>query len=320
MLPATSLCTSWLARLRTLLLAAAFLVVSSCDNPHAITAPDNAGELPASPAAPSLAIAYSGGTPFGLFSIPTAELGSNYNAGFINARNWLPSIWHPTVSMTAELSAIRARGGKVILDFAGNHQYYVDENGRFSLTKWKQRINAFKSIPFSSYITDGTIIAHHVIDEPNDASNWGGVPVPPATVEEMARYSKQLWPTMATVSRVESTYLAQWSGTYRYLDAAWAQWVTRKGDPGEFIRRNVADAKRKGLALVTGLNIRKGDFGEPMSPSLIRSAGSTLLSSGYPCAFLSWKYDAEYLSTGVRDALRYLRSQALGRTYKSCHS
>jgi hypothetical protein len=314
-------CTPWMARVRTPLMAASILVVTSCDNRNSITAPDGDGESLAVPTtAPSLAIAYSGGMPFGLFAIPTSELGSDYNGKVVNARVWLPTSTRPTNIMLAELEAIKSRGGKVILDLGGNHRYYLDDKGRFSLTKWKQRIDVFKPIRFSSYITDGTIIAHYVIDEPNDASNWGGIPVPPATVEEMAKYSKQLWPNMPTVARAESSYLAQWAGTYQYLDAAWAQYVTRKGDPGDFINRNVADAKRTGLALITGLNIRKGDFGEPMTPSLIKSAGSTLLSSSYPCAFLSWKYDDEYLSPGVRDALRYLRLKALNRTHKSCGS
>jgi hypothetical protein len=298
------------------------LAVTACDTRDPITGPSTGGESAGSPStAPSLAIAYSGGIPFGLYNIPTSKMGSDFNGKMTNARIWLPTSTIPNLGMAAELAAIKSRGGKVILNMAGSHVHVLDANGRFSLTKWKQRIDAFKPLRFGSYITDGTIIAHHVIDEPNDASNWGGVPIPPATVEEMARYSKQLWPNMPTVARVESSYLAKWTGTYRYLDAAWAQWVARKGDPGEFITRNVADAKRKGLALITGLNVLKGDFREPLSPSLIRSAGTALLRSSYPCAFLSWQYDAEYLATpGVRDALRYLRQKALGRPFKTCRS
>jgi hypothetical protein len=295
------------------LIAAFLLLVTACDNRDPITGPD----VPA-PAgtAPSHAIAYAGGIPFGLYLTPASRLGSDYNGTVFNARYWLK-----VSSVTAELAAIKAKGSKVVINLAGGPRNYLDERGRFSLSEWKQGIDLFRRIPLASYITDGTIIAHFLIDEPNDASNWGGVPVPPATVEEMAKYSKLIWPTMATMARVESTYLAQWSGTYRHLDAAWAQWVARKGDPGAFISRNLEDAKRKGLALITGLNVLKGDFREPLSPSLIRSAGSTLLRSWYPCAFLSWKYDAEYLATpGVRDALRYLRAKALNRPYKSCRS
>jgi hypothetical protein len=269
--------------------------------------------------APSLAIAYSGGIPFGPFYLPTPKLGSDYNGTVVNAQTWLPTRTRPTNIMLAELAAIKSRGGKVVLGLAGNQQRYLDEDGHFSLTKWKARVLEFKPIAFSSYIQDGTIIGHYVIDEPNDASNFGGKPVPPAMLEEMAKYSKQLWPNLPTLVRVESTYLGQWSGSYQYLDAAWAQWVSRKGDPYQYISRNVAEAKRKGLALVVGLNLLDGHYLEPMSPSLLRSAGSALLSSSYPCAFLSWKYDAGYLSSAaVRDALKYLRSKALNRPYKSC--
>jgi hypothetical protein len=300
------------------LIAAFLLVVTACDTRDPVTAPD----VPASPGnAPSHAIAYSGGMPFGLYVIPVPQLGGDYNGTVYNARNWLPQKSRPTNIVLSELAAIKARGSKVVINLSGGHLKYLDEDGRFSLALWKQAVDAFKPIKFTPYITDGTIIAHFLIDEPNDRTNWGGVPVSPATVEEMAKYSKQIWPTMATLTRAEASYLAEWPGTFRYLDAAWAQYVTRKGEPGEFIRRNVADAKRKGLALITGLNVLKGDFREPMSPSLIRSAGTTLMSSWYPCAFISWKYDAEYLATpGVKDALRYLRAKALKRTYKSCRS
>ena len=321
MLPSVSQYIRWMARLRRPLVAALVFAATSCDGRDPGTAPSTDDESPTSPTTPpSFAIAYSGGMPFGLFATPTGALGSDYNVTVINARNWLP-IWLPTRTLPQELAAIKARGGKVILSLAGSHAHYVDENGRFSMTKWKERVDAFRSIRFSSYTTDGTIVGHLLIDEPNDAANWGGVPVPPATVEEMARYSKQIWANMPTLVRVESTYLAQWSGTYRYLDAAWAQYVSRKGDPKEFITRNVADAKRKGLALITGLNVLKGDFAKPMSPTLIKSAGSALMSSWYPCGFINWKYDTEYLATpGVVAALRELRANALKRTYKSCRS
>ena len=318
MLPPISRHIRLMFRLRTPLVAPLVLITTSCAR-DLTTAPGNEGESPATPVAPpSLAIAYSGGMPFGLFATPTDQLGADFNVTVINARNWLP-IWLPKRTLPAELSAMKSRGGKVILSLAGSHAHYLDDYGRFSMTKWKERVDAFKSIAFSSYITDGTVVGHLIIDEPNDAANWGGVPVPPATVEEMARYSKQLWPTMATLVRVESSYLAQWSGTYRYLDAAWAQYVSRKGDPKLFITRNVADAKLKGLNLITGLNVLKGDLAKPMSATLIKSAGSALMTSTYPCVFISWKYETEYLATpGVRDALKYLRSKALSRTYKSC--
>ena len=310
----------WLARLRALLLAALFLILGSCAGSEPITQPEGLdnGSISGGTDSPSLAIGYAGGIPFGMWDLPSNQIGSIYNGALRNAR-----ILIETGTFHTTLAAIKSRGGKVVLQLTGHHKYYLDANGHFSMTKWKERLNMFKGVNFSSYITDGTIIAHMLIDEPSDASNWGGVPVSQATVEAMAKYSKQLWPGMATLARVESTYLAQWSGTYQYLDGAWAQWVARKGDPLVFINRNVTDAKKKGLSLGVGLNTEHGYFGQRMSASLIKSAGSALLSSTYPCTFLSWTWDGEevYLTTtAVKDAMKYLRAKAQNRTFKSCKS
>jgi hypothetical protein len=185
---------------------------------------------------------------------------------------------------------------------------------------WKERVSRFKGIDFSAFVEDGTIIGHYLIDEPNDPYNWNGQPVPGSTVEDMAAYSKQLWPKMATVVRTEPGYLAEWSGTYRYLDAAWAQYLYRKGDPGDYIRRNVADAKKEGLALVVGLNlIDGGTNGGNMSASLVESAGSTLLGDSYPCAFISWQYDEQYLSrSDIKTAMSHLSAKAAQHAMQSC--
>ena len=94
-----------------------------------------------------------------------------------------------------------------------------------------------------------------MIDEPNDPANWRGRPVSPATLEQMAKYSKQLWPRMPTIVRVEPGYLGR---NHRYLDAAWAQYLHRKGPVESFLRRNVSAAQDRRLGLVVGLNVLKG--------------------------------------------------------------
>ena len=70
---------------------------------------------------------------------------------------------------------------------------------------------------------DGTIIGHYLIDEPSRSSRWGGKPISQRTLEEMAGYSKQLWPGMSTLVRVVPSWLTSASVTYRHLDAGWAQ-------------------------------------------------------------------------------------------------
>ncbi|MCI0410356.1 MAG: hypothetical protein L0191_17640, partial [Acidobacteria bacterium] len=216
-----------------------------------------------------------------------------------------------------ELAAIKARGGKVVLAISGSPRYYMSD-GHFSLSKWKERVSRFKGVNFSSYIKDGTVIGHYMIDEPNDPANWGGQPVSPSTLEEMARYSKQLWPDMATVVRVDPSYLAS---NHRYLDAAWAQYLSRRGDVNTYIRSVTSEAQRKGLALVVGLNVLKGGKpnGTQMTASEVESWGSALLSSSYPCAFISWKYTSDYMSSSsIKSAMDALRRKAENRSDKSC--
>ena len=320
MKPRTLEVTRRLARRRAPWLTALLLTLLSCNRPDPLNEPEGVvdGSIPTG-TQPSATIAYAGGIPFGLFAQPTNQFGSIYNGGLRNARDI-----EEKSDLRTVLGAIKSRGGKVILSLAGSQVYYVDSYGYFSFTKWKQRVDMFRSINFASYITDGTIIGHYLVDEPSDPNNWAGKTIPQSTVEAMDKYSKQIWPGMPTIVRTESTWLAQWTGTYVYLDAAWAQWVTRKGPTLDFITRNVADAKKKGLAVVVGLNIlHGGDNRTKMSASLIKSAGSILLSSSYPCAFISWEYDPAYVSTylsspDIIDAMKYLRSKAQNRSFKAC--
>jgi hypothetical protein len=287
-------------------------VFSACNATDQLTStsdtPADTPETTGAPTGVSLATSFRGGIPIGFFAMPTSQFGADFNGAH---RNIYPAI------LVQELSAIRARGGKVVLMFAGNERHYKT-GGSFSLTKWKARVARFRSVNFSQFVNDGTIVGHYLIDEPNDAHNWGRA-LSGSTLEEMARYSKSLWPGMPTIVRTEASYLAKF-GNFRYVDAAWAQYVSRKGSASDFIRRNVSDAQRAGVALITGMNILDGGpNGSRMSASLIKSAGSALLSSTYPCAFISWRYESGYIATStIRDAMRYLRTKAQSRATKTC--
>jgi hypothetical protein len=259
--------------------------------------------------APAFAAGFRGGIPFGTWALPTTMFGDVYNGA---VRNIDPS------QLLSELADIKARGGKVILAMAGQEDHFKDGSGHFSLSLWKGRIDRFRNVNFNSYIDDGTVIGHYMIDEPNDPANWGD-PVPGTMLEQMATYSKSIWPKLATVVRVEPGYLDGWSG-YHNLDAAWAQWVTRKGDPGDYIRGQVAIAQKLGLTLVTGLNIRKGAPNQqPLSASVVLSAGSALLASDYPCAFISWEYEPDYLARAdIKSAMGQLSNKAEAHPVRSC--
>jgi hypothetical protein len=301
-----------IARLRGAGFAALVLAFAGCDStesfdPDSSTPPQQEAAAPAQPA-PLASIAFAGGIPFGHFAQPTSEYGARFNGGH---KNVAPQL------LLGELAAIKARGGKVLLMFAGSERYYK-EGGHFSLTKWKERVNRYKGLNLTSYINDGTIIGHYMLDEPNDPANWNGKTVPPSVLEEMGRYSKQLWPGMATIVRVVPSYLDM---NHRYVDAAWAQYLARKGNVGDFIRENVADAQRRGLALAVGLNVLHGGTptGTKMTATEVASWGAALLSSTYPCAFISWTYNSSYLaSSDIKNAMDELRRKAESRGSKSC--
>jgi hypothetical protein len=52
------------------------------------------------------------------------------------------------------------------------HERHYKSRGYFDLGKWKARVNRFRGVDFYSYVRDGTIIGHYLIDEPYDAHNW----------------------------------------------------------------------------------------------------------------------------------------------------
>jgi hypothetical protein len=304
-------------RLRAPVFAAIILAFSGCSpdalDPEATTPTDVAVQ----PAPVDLSLtastlsAYRSGIAIGTGSQPNSVYGARYNGAL--------RIIGPD-HLLSDLSAIRSRGGRVVLNLAGGQRRFRDKYGHFSFTLWKNSVDRFRRINFSSYIKDGTVIAHYLIDEPNDPTNWNGRTVSQATVEAMAKYSKQIWPGMSTVVRAYPDYMAKYSGTYYYLDAAWAQYVYRKGPINDFLSQNVALAKKKGLALVVGLNLIKGGPNRTkMTASQVRSWGATLLGSSYPCAFVSYMYNSTYLSTSsIKDAMDYLRNKAQNRTTKSC--
>ncbi len=318
-----------IARLRLPLFAAAVLTIVACNTTDSLdpdtsspapTASDPGSEIGVladssvqadSPGGPLLAsISYAGGIPMGLFHLPDGDFGSRYNGAM---RTVSPSY------LMGDLSAIKSRGGKVVLNLAGSQKYYKDSYGHFSFTKWKARVDRFRNLNISPYISDGTIVGHYLIDEPYDKANFAGQAVPGSTLEAMAKYSKQIWPNMTTIVRAEP-YLIKWSGTYHYLDAAWAQYLYRKGSVSTYLSKNVSSAQNMGLQLIVGLNIPGGGVNNgTMTPAQVQSWGTTLLGSSYPCAFLSWKHGYTYLTTtSMKSAMDVLRKKAQSHVNKSC--
>ena len=301
-----------IARLRAPVLAALIAALGACDRSDTLAPSEgtDADPQPMSPT-PAFAASYAGGIPIGITAQPNEQFGSRFNGGL---RNIYPQY------LNRDLGEIKARGGKIALMMAGPEWQYKDADGHFSLTKWKARIDRYNKVDFDSYIKDGTIIGHYMIDEPNDPANWNGRPIDGRTLDEMARYSKSKWPNLPTIVRTYPTYLEKWA-PYRYLEAAWAQYVYRMGDANRFITTHVASAKRQGLGLVVGLNVlRGGPNKSKMTPSQVKTWGSALLSSTYPCAFINWKYESYLTTSSMKDAMNVLRNKAESRSLRSCRA
>jgi hypothetical protein len=295
---------------------------SSLENPLAPRSSAPAAGVPV-PDSPSLnsagqLSALHVGIPFGPSHLPTSLLG--LTSATLRTANPL--------TIMDDLAAARRVGARVVLAMAGNERRYRDAQGHFSFAMWKARIDRFRGLDFSPYVRDGTIVGHYILDEPHDRTNWGGTLVTRAEVDQLARYSKGLWPNMPTLVRSWPAYLKGYQ--YKYLDAAWAQYSQRFGPIQDFIRANVRDAKATGLALVVGLNLLAGGGKAQgiqgysgsryaMNASQVRSWGAALLAEPYACAFIGWKYDARYFArSDISSAITALGAKARQHPNHAC--
>ena len=228
------------------------------------------------------------------------------------------------------LSQVKAKGGRVLIRFAGENDY-KNTDGTFNFTKWKTQVDRFRNINFKAYIDDGTIVGHFILDEPHFASRWGNKIIPQATVEEVAKYSKLRWPTLPTIVAAPPNWLAAATVTYTGLDAGWATFRSKtSSSPSTWAANQVSKAKSKGLGVVAGLNILDGGDGSSgirgtlsktwaMSAAELKSYGNALLSQSYMCAFVMWRYsDSYYSRTDIKNAMTTLSQQAKSHAKTSC--
>jgi hypothetical protein len=243
------------------------------------------------------------------------------HTGWLNGGQISPS------NVLSRLAGARAKGGRVVLKLCmGSDKYVKNSNGTFSITKWKSLVSRYRNVNLNPYIKDGTVIGHYLIDEPQRAARWGGKAIPYSTLEEMARFSKQLWPSLNTMVRVTPSWLAGAKFTWKYVDAGWTQYRSNMGDAGDWVRSEAAIASREGLGLVVGMNVLDGGNGSSrirgassgkwaMSASEIRNYGSALLGRREACAFFNWTWDDDYygrsdIKKAMADVSRLARNHA----------
>lgn len=266
----------------------------------------------------------SPGIVFGSSSMPNAYL-DDVHTGWMTGGPLNPS------NILSWLADARGKGGRVVIKLSkGRDQYVKNADGTFSLTQWKSLVSRYAGVDLDPYIADGTIVGHYLIDEPHRTSRWGGKTVSHATLEEMASFSKQIWPEMTTIVRVVPSWLASASITYQHLDAGWTQYVVGKGDAASWVAAEAAAAKGKGLGMVVGLNVLDGGNGSSkipgstpgewaMSASELRDYGSAMLSESRSCAFFNRAHDEGYYGgPDVRSAMAELSAKAKLHVKTSC--
>jgi hypothetical protein len=264
------------------------------------------------------------GLVFGSVSMPNEYL-DNVHTGWMTGGPLSPN------TILSWLSGARARGGRVVVKLCmGSDRYVKNSDGTFSLTKWKSLVSRFRNVNLGPYISDGTIVGHYLIDEPSRTQRWGGEAISQKTLEEMARYSKEIWPQMTTMVRTVPSYLASASITYKYLDAGWTQYTVGKGDAANWVAAETAAAKRKGLGLVVGMNVIDGGNGSSkmrgmtsgkwaMSASELKNYGSAMLGESHACAYFSAHHETWYYErSDIRSAMAYLSDKARSHAKTSC--
>jgi hypothetical protein len=317
------------ARFRALAAAAGLIAAVACNPEEAIAPVVDGGTTPETPAAPTIEAytsATAPGIPFGDFHLPTSLFSNLRYTGALRAV--APS------TVIGELNTAARYGKRLVISMAGSRKYYTNSNGTFNITKWKYRVSAFRGVALGKYVSSGVLVGHYLVDEPGCLPCWGGKAISASTIEELARYSKSVWPSLATTVRAAPTGLPLiW---YRYLDFAWAQWVGPKHSPSfnqtptQFRDRQIAAAKARGLGLVFGMNYLNGGDGSSgikgtvytrweMSAREVKNVGVVLAQASYACALLSWKYSTTFLSrSGMSTALSYVSSAARNRWRSSC--
>lgn len=323
------------ARFRAAVSGALLLSAVACnadDSTAPVAEPAPAADVPAveTPTPEMSLSATAPGVAFGDFHLPTSKFRAPYSGALL-------ALFSGSASST--LNAAKNAGLRVVVSVAGNRSNYTNSNGTFNMTKWKNRIAAWRRFSFGSYVSSGVVLGHYLVDEPTCAPCWGGTKITMAQVEEMARYSKSIWPSMPTAVRVAPTKLP--SMAFRYLDFAWAQWegpyhgTSFKLSPSQFRDKEIAAAKSRRLGVVFGLNYINGGDGSSgilgtyanarrvnrwqMSASEVKRVGGTLAAASYACGLISWQYDSRFLGrSGMSSAMSYVGGIARNRARSSC--
>lgn len=290
---------------------------SSFPSSSLFTSPDNSPIPTASP--------LSGvGVPFGPFHLPKEQFGTTAFSGGM----------YSTTSLTdlgSTLQAAQKNQVKLLINLAGGRNRFQKADGAFDLTKFKSQLDRYKNFDFTPYISDGTIIGHLLIDEPQDGSNWNGTVVPLTDIEAAAAYSKSLWPEMLTAVGSNPGFLKTAGANFwQNLDFTSTPYTSKKGDINTWKLAQIADAKEAGLGILFSINVLDGGSGSTKDKQVAVGAvdlqnWSTILLTGdtYGCGLTYWKWEktdngAYFVQSDIASAISQVAQVAQSRARASC--
>lgn len=224
----------------------------------------------------------------------------------------------PRYTTTVLLPLVKAQTDMhVTLRMTSDHGEYTTD-GNFDLQKWKDQITAWQTACAANsahcvqpFIDDGTLVGHMLLD---DIFTFDGNDPSATELDEMARYSEEIFPGLMTFVRNKaSTMPVPAGGQYVYLDACVNQYTNYQGYSDGPIATYVAEqasaAEELGIGVINGLNIADGGDGSSgvtgwgrgkyaMSAEEITTYGEALLDRNiFPelKLFLMWEYDGQEL-------------------------
>ena len=248
--------------------------------------------------------------PYGLWSSYTTL--KSFRAPFTTSLNYTdPS------GILKQIAAARTYNQRLILAMTGGGHAAYKTDGKFDMYKWKRRMNSFNRTDIKAAVArgvrDGYILMNNIMDEPN-VKSWGGV-MTKARLDEMARYVKNIFPTLPVAVAVIHTWRS--AERYRVVDVIIPQYSWYMGSISTWKANAIKAARANGTSVAFAMNILNGGIQNwstwacpltttggrgtmtntpacRMTATQVRE-WSKLLGPG-SCAMIMWQYDGTFMS------------------------
>ncbi len=195
--------------------------------------------------------------------------------------------------------------------------------GPFSVDRAKRLMDRYAEVLPADTLRKyrATILGLNLGDDYNCAHCWGGTVIRQAQIAEWAAYARAKLPGLPLGVRKTPDWVAAHPALAPLLDYAWAQYLTRNGDPQTYFDKAATDAKGLGLRVVMGVNVEDcyGVGTSACSAADLVRFGTIAVRHPGSCAFLSWRYDeATWQRAEIREAWEGLMAAARERGAEEC--